>query len=128
MERATMPTITQRIASAFVVFCGRYGDVTKMAHQPEQSRQSLYREGSLVVDAVDGTAAQSQIDELERRLAVLRQKLRLDRPGRVAGCRDLRFPRCVSQRGPLSVQAPGQVPKAWAWSARSEAGRPLAGR
>ncbi len=69
MERATMPTITQLIASAFVVFCGRYGDVTKMAHEREQSRQSLYREASLVVDAVDGTAAQSQIDELERRLA-----------------------------------------------------------
>jgi hypothetical protein len=69
MERATMPTITQRIASAFVIFCGRYGDVTKMAHEREQSRQSLYREASLVVDAVDGTAARSQIDELERRLA-----------------------------------------------------------
>ena len=25
-----MSTITQRIASAFVVLCGRYGDVTKM--------------------------------------------------------------------------------------------------
>src|SRR5271165_437466 len=36
-----MSTITQRIASAFVVLCGRYGDVTKMAHDREQSRQSL---------------------------------------------------------------------------------------
>src|SRR5271166_1437813 len=57
---------------------------------------------------------------------VLRQKLRLDRPRRVAGCRDLRFPRWASQRGPLSVQAPGQVPKAWAWPTRSEGGGPLA--
>ena len=64
-----MPTITQRIASAFVVFCGRYGDVTKMAQDREQSRQSLYREAAQVVDAVDGIAAQSRIDELERRLA-----------------------------------------------------------
>jgi len=63
-----MPTITQRIASAFVVFSGRYGDVTKMAHEREQSRQSLYREAAQVVKAVDGTAAQSRIDELERRL------------------------------------------------------------
>ena len=39
-----MSTITQRIASAFVVLCGRYGDVTKMAHDRGQSRQSLYRE------------------------------------------------------------------------------------
>ena len=64
-----MPTITQRIASAFVVLCGRYGDVTKMAQDREQSRQSLYREASQVVNAVDGTAAQSRIDELQRQLA-----------------------------------------------------------
>ena len=64
-----MPTITQRIASAFVVFCGRYGDVTKMAQDREQSRQSLYREASQVLNAVDGIAAQSQIDELKQQLA-----------------------------------------------------------
>jgi hypothetical protein len=69
MERAVMPTITQRIASAFVVFCGRYGDVTKMAQDREQSRQSLYREASQVLNAVDGIAAQSQIDELKQQLA-----------------------------------------------------------
>ena len=51
-----MSTITQRIASAFVVLCGRYGDVTQMAHDREQSRQSLYREASQVANAVDGTA------------------------------------------------------------------------
>src|SRR5271157_2284852 len=60
-----MSTITQRIASAFVVLCGRYGDVTKMAHDREQSRQSLYREASQVANAVDGTAVQSRIDELQ---------------------------------------------------------------
>ena len=68
MERATMPTITQLIASLCRLLRPirrRYQD----AHEREQSRQSLYREASLVVDAVDGTAAQSQIDELERRLA-----------------------------------------------------------
>src|SRR5271157_4274319 len=64
-----MSTITQRIASAFVVLCGRYGDVTKMAHDREQSRQSLYREASQVANAVDGTAVQSRIDELQRQLA-----------------------------------------------------------
>jgi predicted RNase H-like nuclease (RuvC/YqgF family) len=64
-----MPTIKQRIAGAFVVLCGRYGDVTKMAQDREQSRQSLYREATRVVNAVDGSAAQSRIDELERRLA-----------------------------------------------------------
>ena len=39
-----MPTIPQRIASAFAVLRGRYGDVTEMAKDREQSRQSLYRE------------------------------------------------------------------------------------
>ena len=64
-----MPTIPQRIASAFAVLCGRYGDVTKMAQDREQSRQSLYREAEQVAEAVDGAAAQARIDELQRQLA-----------------------------------------------------------
>ena len=64
-----MPTIPQRIASAFAVLCGRYGDVTEMAKDREQSRQSLYREAEQVVEAVDGAAAQARIDELQRQLA-----------------------------------------------------------
>ena len=48
-----MPTIPQRIASAFAVLCGRYGDVTEMAKDREQSRQSLYREAEQVVEAVE---------------------------------------------------------------------------
>src|SRR5947207_10771786 len=64
-----MPTIPQRIASAFAVLCGRYGDVTQMAHDREQSRQSLYREADQVVEAVDGTVAQARIEELQRQLA-----------------------------------------------------------
>src|SRR3982751_6310159 len=64
-----MSTIPQRIASAFAVLCGRYGDVTQMANDREQSRQSLYREAEQVVDAVEGAAAQSRIDDLQRQLA-----------------------------------------------------------
>ena len=64
-----MATITQRIASAFAVLCGQYGDVTRMAQEREQSRQSLYREADRVVDSVEGTEAQSQIDELQQRVA-----------------------------------------------------------
>jgi hypothetical protein len=63
-----MSTIAQRIASAFAVLCGRYGDVTQMANDREQSRQSLYREAAQVVDAVEGAAAQSRIDDLQRQL------------------------------------------------------------
>ncbi len=64
-----MPTIPQRIASAFAVLCGRYGDVTAMAQDRERSRQSLYREAEQVVEAVEGAAVRARIDELERQLA-----------------------------------------------------------
>jgi hypothetical protein len=64
-----MSTIPQRIASAFAVLCGRYGDVTQLAREREQSRQGLYREAERVVDAVEGTAAQPRIDDLQRQLA-----------------------------------------------------------
>ncbi len=70
-----MPTIPQRIASAFAVLCGRYGDVTEMAQDRERSRQSLYREAEQVVEAVDGAAAQARIDELERQLAEQRAEV-----------------------------------------------------
>src|SRR4051795_2326155 len=69
MERATIPTIKQRIASAFVVFCGQYGDVTRMAKDREQSRQSLYREAEQVTESVDGAVARARIEELQRQLA-----------------------------------------------------------
>jgi hypothetical protein len=64
-----MPTIPQRIASAFAVLRGRYGDVTEMAKQRDQSRQSLYREAEQVVASVDGAAAEARVEELRRCLA-----------------------------------------------------------
>jgi hypothetical protein len=64
-----MPTIPQRIASAFAVLCGRYGDVTEMAKDRDQSRQSLYREAEGVIDAVEGAVAPARVEELQRRLA-----------------------------------------------------------
>ncbi len=64
-----MPTIPQRIASAFAVLRGRYGDVTEMAKDRELSRQSLYREADKVVRAVDGSEVEARIDELRWQLA-----------------------------------------------------------
>ena len=64
-----MSTIPQRIASAFAVLCGQYGDVTKMAKDREQSRQSLYREAEQVAEAVDGSVTQAQVEDLQRQLA-----------------------------------------------------------
>jgi hypothetical protein len=63
-----MPTIPQRIASAFAVLCGQYGDVTKMAQDRESSRQALYREAEPVAGAVDGAGTQARIDDLQQRL------------------------------------------------------------
>ena len=64
-----MPTIPQRIASAFAVLCGRYGDVTAMAKDRDRSRQTLYREAEKVIEAADGTVARARVEELQRRLA-----------------------------------------------------------
>ena len=71
-----MPTIPQRVASAFAILCGQYGDVTKMAQDREQSRQSLYREAEQVAHAVGGTAARARIGELQRQLAEQRAEVR----------------------------------------------------
>jgi cell division protein FtsB len=70
-----MPTIPQRIASAFTFLFGQYGDVTKMARDREQSRQSLYREAAQALDAVDGTAAHARVAELEHQVAELRSQV-----------------------------------------------------
>ena len=70
-----MSTISQRIASAFAVLCGHYGDVSQMANDREQSRQSLYREAQQVADAVDGTAARARIDELQQQLVEQRAEV-----------------------------------------------------
>ncbi len=70
-----MPTIPQRIASAFAVLCGRYGDVTAMARDREHSRQSLYREAEQVVEAVDGAAPRARIEDLQRQLAEQRAEV-----------------------------------------------------
>ena len=67
-----MPTIPQRIASAFAVFCGQYGDVTELAKSRERSRQSLYREAEHVANAVDSAAAQARSDELRQEIVELR--------------------------------------------------------
>src|SRR3954447_24955108 len=70
-----MASIPQRIASAFAVLGGRYGDVTHMARQREPSRQALDREAEQVIDAVDGTAAQARIDDLQRQLVELQARV-----------------------------------------------------
>jgi len=73
---SAMVTVYQRLASAWAVFFGKYGDVTRQAEAREQSRQSLYREASQVVEAVAGEKAQARIAELERSEAALTTQIR----------------------------------------------------
>lgn len=70
-----MPTLPQRIASAFAILFGHYGDVTRMARDREQSRQALDREAERVIDAVDGATAHAQIAELQQQLAQLHSQV-----------------------------------------------------
>ena len=67
-DRLAMHSVTRRIASAFAVLCGRYGDVTAMAKDRRQSRQALYREAHLVVEAVAGDSPQARIEQLQDQL------------------------------------------------------------
>src|SRR5262249_12600253 len=49
-------TASRPLASAAVVFFGRYGDVSRLAAQRGTSRQSLYRQAHAVVCALDPEA------------------------------------------------------------------------
>ena len=61
-------SIRERLSSAFAVLCGHHGEVTHLAEEREQSRQSLYREAERVVEDLEGAKAQGRIAELEQRL------------------------------------------------------------
>jgi hypothetical protein len=64
-----MSTISQRIASAFVVLFGKHGEVAKEARERGQSRQAVYREAAQLIDAVGHEAAQAKIAEREQTVA-----------------------------------------------------------
>jgi hypothetical protein len=65
----------QRIASAFVVVCGRHGAVTRQSEERGVSRQRLYRESNEVVAAIEGTAQRRRVEELERCMHDLRARV-----------------------------------------------------
>jgi hypothetical protein len=58
----------QRIASAFVVVCGRYGDVSRQARQRGICRQSVYRESAGVLASLEGSRWRQQVAELRQQL------------------------------------------------------------
>jgi len=65
----------QRIASAFVVYCGIYGDVGRAAQERNICRQSVYREAATVMAALDRTAQQQEWTRLNQRIRELEQRL-----------------------------------------------------
>src|SRR4051795_7027833 len=107
-----MPTIPRRIASAFAVLCGRYGDVTRMANDRDQPRQSLSREAETVVEAVDGTAAEARVEELRRRLADQgaenrARRTRWERAGEITRHRQDAFASVAQAEGSASASPAG---------------------
>ncbi len=65
----------QRIASAFVVLCGHYGDVSRSAAERGVCRQSIYREAATVLAALDATGWRQQVRTLQQQLRQSRQRV-----------------------------------------------------
>jgi hypothetical protein len=61
----------QRIASAYVVFHGRYGDVSRYAQQRGVCRQWVYREATRVQDVL--THQPGEVERLRAEVRQLRQ-------------------------------------------------------
>ena len=75
LDGASLHAHDPQLIASLRLFCGQYGDVTKMAKDREQSRQSLYREAEQVVNAVDGAAAQARSDEQQQQIVAQRTEI-----------------------------------------------------
>jgi hypothetical protein len=65
---------SQGIASAYVVFFGVYGDVTRQALERNVSRQTLYREAAQTVAVLD-SASPTQVERLQEQLKQCQQRV-----------------------------------------------------
>ena len=65
----------QGIASAYVVFFGVYGDVTRQSLERNVSRQTLYREAAKTVAVLEGTGQQAQVERLQGQLKQSQQRV-----------------------------------------------------
>jgi hypothetical protein len=66
-----MVALPQRIASAYVVVCGGYGDVTRQAQERNISRQAIYRQSQRALEDLGGAGLRAAPAELQRRVGVL---------------------------------------------------------
>jgi hypothetical protein len=133
-----------RIASAYAVHFGRYGDVTRLAHQRGVCRQWLYREAAQVVTALDSSALRQEIQrlrhrvqELERHTQALEQRLQqavvlnADKQAEFASVGQARGVSLPDLAALLEVLVPGQVASVatlgrWTQAAGRQAGALLA--
>jgi hypothetical protein len=75
-----MVALQQRIASAFFVFYGNYGEVSRYAQERGVCRQWVYREAAWLQDFLTGTEQElqclrSQVRQLQQQRAELEQRL-----------------------------------------------------
>ena len=65
----------QGIASAFFVYFGVYGDVTRQALERDVSRQKLYREAAQTATLLEGTTQRAQVESLQKQVQQLQQRV-----------------------------------------------------
>jgi hypothetical protein len=130
-----------RLASAFVVFCGCYGAVSRYAQRRGVCRPWVYREAGWIAATLADTAAQAEPDrlrarmqELEQRQAVLEARLAV---AVVLGADKQAEFSCTGQAHGVSlpvcwallqVLLPGRSPAVATSGRRAQAAGPRAGR
>jgi len=67
--------VRERLSCAFTVLFGRHGEITRLAEERAQSRQSVYRVAEGVVGDLDDGEARARIAALEQRNAELQARL-----------------------------------------------------
>ncbi len=111
---------TPRIASAFYVLCGSYGDVRRYAQQRGVCRQWIYREAALLTDGLTRptqqlAAARAELQQLRQENSQLRQRLARavviddEKQAEVATVGQARGVPLADCRALLEVLIPGQV-------------------
>jgi len=65
----------QRIASAFAVVFGCYGDVSRYAQERGVCRQSVYRESAWVLTTLEGTHWRQQVETVQQQLRRSQQRV-----------------------------------------------------
>lgn len=66
--------VLDRLASAAAAFFGRYGDVTRLAHQRGTCRQAVYRQANAVRDDLDGERQRQEVLRLRQQLDQLQAR------------------------------------------------------